>query len=186
DDGEPVRRELRVQRLPDRQVVAAPSPGGEREQEDLAAAEVAERARRAREIREREVGSVERLEAARALVRRCPHHRDALVEIDGERPAQNVGDAREVDAVGGRQLAVVAHGEAEIADADALGLDARAERRRERVRSDADDRRDRSSGTRPDDGTAATTTAPSGAALGRSSDVSFALRARYVRKNGTA
>ena len=69
DHAEAVPAELLIQLLPDRQVLAAASPGGVRDQQHLLAEMIRQRVELAREIRQREVRCSERRHA-HGLIRR--------------------------------------------------------------------------------------------------------------------
>ena len=86
-----MRRQLFVQGLPDRQVVAAASPGGIGEEKDLAAAVLRQRVQVAGEVGQGEVGRLERGEARAAVGGGGAETGGASLGIDGERAPEQLG-----------------------------------------------------------------------------------------------
>jgi hypothetical protein len=116
DDDEVVRAELLGQRLPDRQVLAAASPGGPEDEHAALVAVLGEGVTAAGEIGEGEVGGLERSEAGSALGGRRAEGGDARGGVEDEGAIEEVRDGSEIDAA--REDRGVADGDAHVAVAE--------------------------------------------------------------------
>ena len=87
DRDEAFGAELFVQRLPDRQVLAAASPGGVGDQQDLLAAMLRQRVKDSTQVGQAEIRSFERREPCRDVAGRGSEGGGAGFDVERQRPA---------------------------------------------------------------------------------------------------
>jgi hypothetical protein len=138
DRREAALTQLVVQCLPDRQVLAAPSPGCPGDEEDLPPALIAERMEPAVEVGEGEVRRLHRGQAVGAVGGRRTEHGDPLGRIHREGPVQQPREGGQVEAVRVDQRRPVADRDARLVPAQPLGLQLPAERARDGGRGQAE------------------------------------------------